>query len=162
MDDKVREFLKANKPEPASEAEKASLMRISMKALIVFLIFLVVCVGIWISDGGETGMLSFFGVFLLMMAVIILLLEAKDKIKIKSYKKIYSTYVYVEKCFFANKAYHITVQYYDADYGMFHTAKMHIDRMDCKDYASANGAVIRLLVGEKNSKISYIAMKSLA
>ena len=119
MNDQIREFLKNNKPMPISQEEKASLMAVSKKSILIMLVFVVLMVIAWVVNDFDKGFLGFGAVVLIVIAAILFLLEIKDKIKYKSYDKIYSTYVYVESGVYVNKAYHINVCYYDFDYGMF-------------------------------------------
>lgn len=160
MNEQIRDFLKNNKPVPATKEEVAQLMKISKKAIWIFMTFVVVLLFIWLRGGAETGMLGFIGVFLSVIAVIIFFLEIKDKIKIKRYDKIYSTYVYVESGRYGNATYKLNVCYYDFDYGMFQNCKLYVDKVDILKLRNGTGAIIRVFVGEKNSKIHYIAMKS--
>lgn len=160
MNDQLKEFLKANQPIPATDEERASLMKVSKKGIYIIFLFAIVIAVVWLKDGAEIKALGFWGVFLLVIAVVILGLEMKDKIKIKSYKKIYSTYLYIESAYYVNKAYHMTVTYYDPNYAIFNKTKMNIDRVDVLGQRIENGEIIRVFVGEKNSKIHYIAMKS--
>lgn len=161
MGDQIREFLKNNKPEPMTEEERATIMRISKKSIFVLLAFFVILLIVWIKDGFDMGFWIFGGGFLVFIGAVLLVLEVKDKVRYKSYDKIYSTYVYIEAGNCINRAYHLVVSYYDFNYGMFVKTKMNIDRVDVREQQIGIGAVIRVLVGEKKSKIHYIAMKSM-
>lgn len=159
MSEQIREFLRVNKPEPITDEERASIMRISKKAFGVLLTFAVLMVIVWIVNDFDKGFWVFGGGVLVFIGAILIVLEVKDKVRYMSYDKIYSTYVYIEGGRCINRAYHLDVCYYDANYGMFIKTKMNIDRVDVKPEQIGIGAVIRVLVGEKNSKIHYIAMK---
>ena len=78
---------------------------------------------------------------------------------IKSYEKIYSMYIYVESSIYVNKASHLVVSYYDMNYGMIMKTKMNIDRVDTGGHIIQKGEVLKVYVGEKKSKIHYIAVK---
>ena len=159
MSDQIREFLKMNKPEPMTEEERATIMKISKKSIWVFLFFVVILLIIGFKDGFDAFLFKFGGGLLMFIGAVLIVLEVKDKVRYKSYDKIFSTYVYVESGFYVNKAYHINVCYYDHDYGMFNKTKMNIDGIDVKGQNIGAGAVINILVGEKKSKLHYIAMK---
>jgi len=156
----AKEFLKANEPVPATQEEKAALMKVSKKGIYFLLILGIVMMFFWIKEGAHTEDLGFIGVFLGFVAIVVFILDMKDKIKIKSYQKIYSTYVYVESSLYVNKANRMVVSYYDRDYGIFKKTKMNIDRVDVGGHVLQSGELLRIYVGEKNSEIYYIAMKN--
>ena len=139
MSDQIREFLKMNKPEPMTEEERATIMRISKKSVFVFLAFVVILLIIGFKDGFDAFLFKFGGGLLMFIGAVLIVLEVKDKVRYK--------------------AYHINVCYYDHDYGMFNKTKMNIDGIDVKGQNIGAGAVINILVGEKKSKLHYIAMK---
>lgn len=161
MSEQIRQFLKANKPIPITEEERVSLMRVSKKSIFIMLTVVIVWLILWAKDGFDMGMLGFGVSLIIFIGIILFFLEIRDKIKYKSYDKIYSTYVFIESAYYVNKAYHVEVSYYDFQYGLFAKTKMNIDRVDVKEQRIGVGAVINVFVGEKKSKIHYIAMKSM-
>lgn len=160
MNEQVREFLRMNKPEPITDAEKSALMRVSKKTFLVLLFVVATLLILWIRDGFDMGVWTFGGGLLVFIGSVLIILEVKDKVRYYSYDKIYSTYVYIKDGRCINRAYHLDVCYYDSNYGMFIDTKMKIDRVDVKSGQIGIGAVINVLVGEKNSKIHYIAVKN--
>lgn len=161
MSEQVREFLRINKPEPITDAEKSALMRVSKKTFLVLLFVVATLLILWIRDGFDMGVWTFGGGLLVFIGSVLIILEVRDKVRYYSYDKIYSTYVYIKDGRCINRAYHLDVCYYDSNYGMFIDTKMKIDRVDVKSNQIGIGAVINVLVGEKNSKIHYIAVKSI-
>lgn len=161
MSEQVREFLRINKPEPITDAEKSALMRVSKKTFLVLLFVVATLLILWIRDGFDMGVWTLGGGLLVFIGSVLIILEVRDKVRYYSYDKIYSTYVYIKDGRCINRAYHLDVCYYDSNYGMFIDTKMKIDRVDVKSNQIGIGAVINVLVGEKNSKIHYIAVKNI-
>lgn len=160
MDEQMKQFLKSNKSVPATEQELEALMKMSKKGIGFILVFAIAMIYLWVKEGANIEELGFIVGAILFISVIVLVFEMKDKIKIKSYEKIYSMYIYVESSIYVNKASHLVVSYYDVNYGMIMKTKMNIDRVDTGGHILQKGEVLKIYVGEKKSKIHYIAVKN--
>lgn len=160
MDEQMKQFLKTNKSVPATEQELEALMKMSKKGIGVIFVFAIAMIYLWVKEGANTEDLGLIVGVILFISIIVLAFEMKDKIKMKSYEKIYSMYIYVESSIYVNKASHLVVSYYDMNYGMIMKTKMNIDRVDTGGHILQKGEVLKIYVGEKKSKIHYIAVKN--
>lgn len=67
--------------------------------------------------------------------------------------------MYVESSIYVNKAFQAGLCYFDHSYSAFNKVTMRIDVMDVKFHPIRTGDVIKIMVGEKNSKLHYIKLK---
>lgn len=105
-------------------------------------------------------MMKIMGAFVLVIGIIVLLLELKDKIKIKSYERIFTIHMYVDGSIYYNKGFQVEAYYYDNEYQAFNKTTMHIDKIDARYQPIRAGQIIKVLVGFKKSKIHYIVLKN--
>ena len=104
MDEQMKQFLKTNKSVPATEQELEALMKMSKKGIGVIFVFAIAMIYLWVKEGANTEDLGLIVGVILFISIIVLAFEMKDKIKMKSYEKIYSMYIYVESSIYVNKA----------------------------------------------------------
>ncbi len=158
MDEILRTELKKETARVAlTEEQKKTLKRFSSKTLGMLGVLAAAMVVVAIISGKDSIVFC-IGLYC-VLAVIMLLLELKDKIKLRGFEEIYLIPAYVESVFPINHGKQVRIQYYDFHAGLFNPKTIRLDRMD-DAYASARkGSVIVILMGIKKNKLRYIGPK---
>ncbi len=158
MDESIRLKMKeATLRGALTEGQKAELRKFSSKTLGMIGVLAAGCAIAAVFTGVDS--IVIYAVIFFILAVIMLLLELKDKLKLRKFEEIYAIPAYVEKVFPVNKGKQARVQYYDLLVGLFVPKTIRLDRMDDIYSVAVKGAVIPILVGVKKGKLRYIGPK---
>lgn len=157
----IDEAMKNIAPIPLSPRQRAAVVKLTPYPFIligtIYLMFLIVPL---VSKGGS-DLLGFMIVMATIIAGLVLLLVLKDKLKMKSFERVYIVRGFVENRIRVRGGHMLRMRYHDFLRNEIKviTRTEPSDLMFQKNVAVA-GRGIELIMGEKNGKLSYVAVKT--
>lgn len=152
--------LKNIEPIPLSPRQRANIAKLKPYPFIiigvVYLLFLSVPL-----VNGDKNMIGFMMGIATFIAVIVILLVIKDKLRINSFDRVYIVRGFIERKTYVKSGYMLRMRYHD----FIRNEIKVINKTEPPDLmfdksVTVEGRGVELIMGEKNGKLSYVAVRT--
>ncbi len=147
-------------PIPLSPGQRANVAKLKPYPFIiigvVYLLFLSVPL-----VAGDMNMIGFMMAIATFIAIIVVLLVIRDKLRINSFERVYVVRGFIERKIYTRSGYTLRMRYHDFLRNEIKVInKTEPPELMFDKSVTVEGRGVELIMGEKNGKLSYITIKT--